>query len=86
MRLKNMKTQAIVNVYALLKNRTINPSGSFDKAGRFYLEHSELVNVREPSRSFPYSQINAGRTLKYVQKVAEKFNCANNEEVLKKMV
>jgi hypothetical protein len=79
-------TTTIINVYNDLKNRVINPSGSFDKAGRFFLEHGDLVNVREPSRSYPYSQMSAGRSLKYVKKVAEKFGCENDEEKLRKLV
>ena len=76
----------IKEVYYLLKNRIINPSGYFDKAGRFWLENGDLINVREPSRSWPYSQMMAGRTLKYVKAVAKKFECANNFEMLKSKV
>ena len=78
--------QIIKKVYELLKNREINPAGYFDNAGRFWLENSDLVDVREPSRSWPYSQMMAGRTLKYVKAVAKKFECQNDFEKLKSKV
>ena len=77
---------AINEVYDLLKNRIINPRGTFDRAGRFYLENGDLINVRQPSRYYPYSQMMAGRTLKYVKAVAKKFECDNDFEKLKSLV
>ncbi len=74
---------AINEVYELLKNRVINPAGTFDNAGRFWLDNRDLINVREPSRAWPYSQMMAGRTLKYVKAVAKKFNCENDFNLLK---
>lgn len=74
---------AINEVYQLLKNRVINPAGTFDNAGRFWLDNRDLINVREPSRAWPYSQMMAGRTLKYVKAVAKKFNCENDFNLLK---
>ncbi len=74
---------AIVDVYAMLKNREVHPSGSFDKAGRFYAEHGELISVRSPSRAYPYSQMQACRTLKYVKAIVEHFGCTSKEEILK---
>lgn len=74
---------AINEVYQLLKNRVINPAGTFDNAGRFWLDNRDLINVREPSRAWPYSQMKAGRTLKYVKAVAKKFNCENDFNLLK---
>lgn len=74
---------AINEVYELLKNRVINPAGTFDNAGRFWLDNRDLINVREPSRAWPYSQMTAGRTLKYVKAVAKKFNCENDFNLLK---
>jgi hypothetical protein len=76
----------VKKVYELLKSRIINPSGCFDGAGRFYLEHSDLVSVRSPSRLWPYTQMNAGRTLKYVKAVAKKFDCGHDFELLKSKV
>jgi hypothetical protein len=78
--------ETIKKVYDLLKNREINPNGYFDNAGRFWLENSDLVDVREPSRSWPYSQMMAGRSLKYVKAVAKKFECQNDFDKLKSKV
>jgi len=76
-----MEKQVIEAVYKKLKNREINPAGSFDSAGRFYALNEDLINVRAPSRAFPYSQMTACRTKKYVTKVAEKFNPISQEEL-----
>lgn len=65
-------------VYLLLKDRDINPKGKFDKAGRWYAENSDLISVREPSRAYPFSQMVACRTRKYVQAVYEKFKSQIN--------
>lgn len=74
----------IINaVYSKLKNREINPRGRFDGAGRFYAENADLIDVREPSRAFPYSHMSACRTKKYVAKVVEKFNVKSQEELEK---
>ena len=78
--------KAINEVYYLLKTRQINPSGYFDRAGRFWLDHTDIISVREPSRSWPYSQMHHGRTLKYVKAVAKKFECGDNFELLKSKV
>ena len=74
---------AIESVYRKLQNREIHPSGQFDSGGRFYLDNADLVKVRTPSRAYPYSQMLAGRTKKYVKGVAEKFNCENEEDILR---
>lgn len=76
-----MKNTIINEIYQLLKIRKINPSGTFDNAGRFYAANSDLINVRTPSRAWPYSQMVACRTKKYVKKVCEKFNCQTVEEL-----
>ena len=76
---------SIKTIYQELKSREIHPSGSFDSAGRWYAEHSEFINVREPSRAFPYSQMTACRTLKYVKAVCAEFDCKTEDE-LRKMV
>ena len=72
----------IKKVFVMLKDRKIHPIGTFDKAGRFYLEDAELVDVRTPSAQYPYSQMTAGRTAKFVKAIAEKYKCANFEELL----
>ena len=78
-----MTTQThIKTVYEMLKDREINPTGEFDSAGRWYAANDDLINVRTPSRSWPYSQMIACRTRKYVKKVAEKFNCETVEDLI----
>lgn len=72
-----MNNKEIKEVYKMLKNREINPSGSFDSGGRWYANNKELINVRTPSRAWPYSEMVACRTLKYVKAVQAKFNCDN---------
>jgi hypothetical protein len=72
-------------VYQMLKNREIHPSGKFDDAGRFYAEHNDLINVRAPSRRWPYSEMVACRTHKYVKAVAKRFNCQTVEELKAKV-
>ncbi len=66
----------------MLKDRQIHPRGIFDKQGRFFLENSELVSVREPSVAHPYSQLAAGRTKKYVKAVVEKYSPKNKQELI----
>jgi hypothetical protein len=61
------KEIAAAQRFAGLKNRTIHPKGSFDKAGRFYLDTTySCCSVRRPSRSYPYSQMVHGRTAEHV--------------------
>lgn len=69
-------------VYQLLKDRKIHPKGIFDKMGRFYLEDDELVDVRSPSAKYPFSQMNAGRTAKFVKAIAEKYKVQSKDELL----
>jgi len=76
-------TQTIINtVYNMLKDRDINPRGKFDSAGRFYASNSELISVRSPSRAWPYPEMMACRTKKYVKKVAGKFNCETVSQLI----
>lgn len=79
------KKEMISVVYNELKNREINPSGTFDKGGRFYLDESDLISVRAPSRSYPYSQMTAGRTRKYVKAIFEKYNCETVEQLRRRV-
>lgn len=72
----------VKEVYEMLKNRELHPSGKFDNGGRFYAKNDDLINVRSPSRAFPYSQLVACRTLKYVRAVQEKFKCKNKQELI----
>ena len=69
-------------VYKMLQNREVHPSGAFDAKGRFYAKHTDLISVREPSRSWPFSHMIACRTKKYVKAVAVKFNCSTIDEIL----
>ncbi|MDP8042512.1 hypothetical protein QJU11_09945 [Pasteurella atlantica] len=82
MKKTNLTLDDIKTVYYLLKQREIHPKGSFDDFGRFFLKDAELVNVRKPSRQYNLSQMNAGRTLKFVKATAEKYDCQNIEELL----
>ena len=75
--------EELEEVYNMLKDRIIHPPGHFDKGGRFWLKDSDLVNVRTPSRAYPYSHMIAGRTLKFVKSMAIKYKCKNKEELLK---
>ena len=53
--------------YDKLKNRDEHPAGRFDSAGRFYASNANLINVRQPSRAFPFSEMAACRTKKYAK-------------------
>jgi hypothetical protein len=68
-------------VYLALKNRDKNPRGTFDKKGIFYITDSELINVRSPSRRYPYSQMNAARTAKFVKALAKKYRVRSLREL-----
>lgn|GEM_PF-1680279 len=72
----------IKTVYTLLKDRKLHPKGMFDKMGRFYLEDSELVDVRAPSTKYPYTQMNAARTSKFIVAMADKYNVNYLEELI----
>jgi hypothetical protein len=78
-----MKTdQNIINiVYNELQNRNLHPTGEFDKKGRWYAANDDLINVRSPSAAWPYSQMTACRSKKYVKKVAEKYGCETLEQL-----
>lgn len=76
-----LSKEEIKEVYIKLKDRIENPRGSFDNAGRFYIEDPELIDVRSPSAKYPYSQINAARTAKFVKALAEKYKCKTLEDL-----
>jgi len=61
----------IKQVYTLLKSRSKNPPGSFDKQGRFYSTNADIMSVRSPSAGFPYSQMTHARTLKHIKTLVE---------------
>lgn len=51
-----------------LRDRVKNPDGKFDSQGRFYLAHKCRCceEIRSPSRSYPFSEMVHGRTVKHV--------------------
>lgn len=71
----------IKEVYLSLKEREIHPTGTFDKQGRWYAKHRELICVRSPSKAYPYSELLACRTHKYVEAIAEKCQPTTIEEL-----
>ena len=77
-----LSNEELKTVYKMLKEREIHPSGTFDKQGRFYLNDRELVDVREPSAKYPFSEMNAGRTSKFVKAMDKKYRPQNLEEFL----
>ena len=77
----DVRKEAIQEVYQQLKSREIHPSGEFDSGGRRYSANQDLISVRTPSRAWPYSEMNACRTKKYVGKVWEKFECKTQAEL-----
>lgn len=78
-----LSQEILKEVYQLLQDREIHPSGRFDNGGRFYAVHVDLINVRSPSRKWPFSHMTACRTLKYVKAVNEKFKPKTKEELIK---
>ncbi|MDP8173144.1 hypothetical protein QJU93_07210 [Pasteurella skyensis] len=69
-------------VFLMLRKRKLHPAGYFDKAKRFYLYDSELVDVGLPSIKYKYRQMNAARTSTFVRAVAEKYKCNNLLELI----
>jgi hypothetical protein len=76
-----MEKHVIDRIYRDLQERKIHPSGRFDTAGRFYLKNADCVSVRQPSRRYPYSEMSAGRTKKYLINVMEKYQCKTETEL-----
>ncbi|EHR0227836.1 hypothetical protein KS670_003396 [Vibrio parahaemolyticus] len=80
----NQRQKNIVNkVYEMLQDSEVYPSGSFETANKFYADNSHLISCRAPSRAFPYSELNACRTKKYVAKVLQYYNCKSVKTLLK---
>ena len=79
-----MENKEIINeVYKMLKSREIHPTGNFDKGGRWYSREIEFIEgIREPSRAWPYSQMTACRTKKYVKFISKKYNCKSLKDLL----
>lgn len=80
---KKWREDAIRKVHEELKERKIHPSGKFDVFGRFWIYNEDLINVVKPTKKHPYSQMKAGRTLKYVRAVAEKYHCDSYESLVR---
>jgi len=74
---------AIQLVFRMLQDRKIHPSGTFDKQHRFYAENDDLINVRTPSAAWPFTEMIACRSRKYVTAVAEKFGCKTVKTLLR---
>lgn len=73
----------IKSVFTALKNREQHPRGTFDKAGRFYLEDGDIAYVRSPSRVYPFSEMLHGRTKKFLKALIKKHNCKTTEDLEK---
>jgi len=81
-KIKMTKNEIINSIYEILKNRVIDPSGEFDDKGRWYANNTNLINVRPPSLAWPYSELLACRTKKYVTKCYEYFKCRTVEDLM----
>ena len=64
------KIEKAIEEFKALQSREINPTGTFDNAGRWYPADSEKAEccegLRSPSRAYPYSLMVHCRTLKHV--------------------
>ena len=79
----NVSNEELKQVYEALKNREKNPRGSFDNAGRFYIIDQDLIDYKMPSAKYPYVQMKAARTAKFVKALAEKYKCKSLEALEK---
>ena len=54
--------------YRQLRDRLTNPSGTFDRAGRFYLQQTAAccLGIRYLSRRWPYPQMMHGRSAGHI--------------------
>lgn len=71
----------VETVYQELQTRKIHPSGTFDKGRRFYAKNTHLIDVRSPSRAYPFSHMIACRAKKYVKRVAEYYQVQSLEQL-----
>jgi len=62
----------IREAFAALKDKKLYPAGDFDNAGRFYAapKLQPFFSCRSPSARYPYSEMQACRTLKLVRRIA----------------
>jgi len=77
--------EEIKEVYQMLKDRLIHPTGTFDAKKRFTAANDDLINVRTPSAAWPFSHMTACRTLKYVKAVCAKFDCKDIADLISKV-
>lgn len=69
------KKELIETKYKARQSRSEHPSGTFDKAGRWYPDSQEkcsCCNVRQPSRAYPYSLLLHCRTKKHITNLISK--------------
>jgi hypothetical protein len=79
------KSKKIVNsVYEQLKNRDIHPAGEFDSGGRYYAHDNlrDCFSARSPSKAWPYSELTACRSRKFVTNVLSKYNIKSEKNLL----
>lgn len=64
--------EIILSVYNEAKERKIHPSGTFDKAKRWYPDDAFkpfVDEVRSPTRGYPFSLMAHCRTRKFIKKL-----------------
>ena len=84
-KMTTITNEQIKEVYQMLKDRIIHPSGTFDAKKRFTAQNDDLINVRAPSARWPFSHMTACRSLKYVKAVCEKFECKDIDDLISKV-
>lgn len=70
---KEDKMEMALQCYFRRKERTENPSGNFDKQGRFYPNSEELqpccTYIRIPSKNWPYSLMVHCRSAEHIANI-----------------
>ena len=75
---------ATLAIYQGLKDKTLKPSGTFDRKGRFYPDHHDAVwDIRKPSAAHPYSYLKACRTKRYAFIAVMRSKTKNYEDAVK---
>ena len=82
-KLETKQKGIVIKVFEMLRDREVDPSGGFDKSGRFWAKNDHLISCRTPSRAYPYSQMTACRTKKYVTKALQFYGCKSVKTLLK---
>lgn len=69
------KIERATRMYRARQERQEHPRGSFDRAGRFWLDDDERQaccgRIRTPSRAWPYSEIKHARSAEHVAAVCD---------------